>query len=257
MRSTPKSPNVFETGLGSRQRADLALVERKLFESRAKAQEAIAAGLVRADGRILRKASEPISASAQVEASAPYPWVSRGGVKLDAALDAFGFNPAGLVCLDVGASTGGFTHVLLSRGARDVVAIDVGRGQLHPDLVNDPRVKLREATDARSLTKDSLPNPPQLVTFDVSFISLILVLPPVLSLASASAKLVALIKPQFEAGPSHVVKGIVKDPAVHEKVCAGIKTLIQSLGWRVEGLIASPIEGGDGNREFLVGATRI
>ncbi len=140
MRPTPKPSDMSETGIGSRQRADLALVDRKFFASRAKAQEAIAAGLVRADGKVLRRASEAISPSTQIEAAAPYPWVSRGGVKLAAALDAFGFNPMGLACLDVGASTGGFTHVLLSRGARQIVAIDVGRGQLHPDLARDPRV---------------------------------------------------------------------------------------------------------------------
>lgn len=257
MRSTPKPSDTSETGLGSRQRADLALVDRKFFGSRAKAQEAIAAGLVRADGKILRRASEPIGPSTQIEAAAPYPWVSRGGVKLAAALDAFGFDPMALTCLDIGASTGGFTHVLLSRGARQVVAIDVGRGQLHPDLARDPRVKSYEATDARGFAPDSLPEPPKLITFDVSFISLTLVLPPVLLLAASDAKLVALIKPQFEAGPGHVVKGIVKDSAIHDKVCAKIKDLIQSLGWGIDGLIASPIEGGDGNREFLAGATKL
>jgi 23S rRNA (cytidine1920-2'-O)/16S rRNA (cytidine1409-2'-O)-methyltransferase len=239
-----------------RQRADIALVERCFFESRAKAQEAIAAGGVRADGRRVRKASELIDAGANIEALAPYPWVSRGGVKLSAALDAFGFNPAGRVCLDIGASTGGFTHVLLTRGAAAVIAVDVGRGQLHPDVAGDPRVTSREATDARSLDARDLPEPPQLITFDVSFISLVLVLPPVFPLASPDAKLIALIKPQFEAGPAHVVKGIVRDPAIHEKVCARVSALIRSLGWRVEGLIPSPIEGGDGNREFLIGASR-
>jgi 23S rRNA (cytidine1920-2'-O)/16S rRNA (cytidine1409-2'-O)-methyltransferase len=240
----------------ARQRADVALVERKLFESRAKAQEAIAAGGVRADGRLVRKASELIDAGASIEAAPPYPWVSRGGVKLAAALDAFGFDPAGLICLDVGASTGGFAHVLLARRAAAVIAVDVGRGQLHPDIAGDPRITSREATDARNLGAGDLPRPPQLVTCDVSFISLILVLPAVLPLAALNAKLVALIKPQFEAGPAHVVKGIVRDPAIHEEVCAKIDALIQSLGWRVEGLIPSPIEGGDGNREFLIGASR-
>ena len=190
----------------ARQRADLALVERKLFESRAKAQEAIAAGGVRADGRLVRKASELIDAGASIEAAPPYPWVSRGGVKLAAALDAFGFDPAGLICLDIGASTGGFTHVLLARRAAAVIAVDVGRGQLHPDISGDPRITSREATDARDLEPGDLPQPPQLVTCDVSFISLALVLPAVLPLAAPDAKLIALIKPQFEAGPDHVVK---------------------------------------------------
>ena len=243
------------TSMG-RQRADLALVERKFFESRAKAQEAIAAGGVRADGRLVRKASELIDAGAEIEALAPYPWVSRGGVKLAAALDAFGFDPAGRICLDIGASTGGFTHVLLTRGAAAVIAVDVGRGQLHADVASDPRVTSYEATDARNLGAHDLPEPPLLITFDVSFISLALVLPSVLPLTAPAARLIALIKPQFEAGPAHVVKGIVRDPAIHEKVCASIDSLVRSLGWRVDGLIASPIEGGDGNREFLIGASR-
>ncbi len=240
----------------ARQRADLALVERKLFESRARAQQAIAAGGVRADGRLVRKPSELIDASARIEAAAPHPWVSRGGVKLAAALDAFGFDPAGRVCLDIGASTGGFVHVLLARGAASVLAVDVGRGQLHPDIAGDPRVTSREATDARSLKAGDLPAPPQLLTFDVSFISLSLVLPAVLPLAAPEASLVALIKPQFEAGPAHVVKGIVRDGAIHDEICARVSALIAALDWRVEGLIPSPIEGGDGNREFLVGASR-
>ena len=237
-------------------RADAALVERKLFASRAKAQEAIAAGLVSADGRTLRKAAELIGADAHVEASAPHPWVSRGGVKLAAALDAFGFDPSGRFCLDIGASTGGFTQVLLSRGAANVVAVDVGRGQLHAEIARNPRVNSREMTDARGLATGSFPEPPQFITCDVSFISLALILPSVTRLASGDAKLVALVKPQFEAGPAHVVKGVVKDSAVHVAVCARIKRLVQSLGWRVDGLIPSPIEGGDGNREFLIGASR-
>jgi 23S rRNA (cytidine1920-2'-O)/16S rRNA (cytidine1409-2'-O)-methyltransferase len=239
-----------------RQRADITLVERKLFDSRAKAQEAIAAGGVRADGRLLRKAYELIDASARIEARAPYPWVSRGGVKLAAGLDSFRFDPAGLVCLDIGASTGGFTHVLLARVAEVVVAVDVGRGQLHPDIVGDPRVTSYETTDARSLTANALPAPPRLVTFDVSFISLALVLPPIARLAAPDARLVALVKPQFEAGPAHVVKGIVKDVSVRAEVCARIAILIKSLGWRIDGLIPSPIVGGDGNREFLIGASK-
>ncbi len=237
-------------------RADLVLVEREFFKSRAKAQEAIAAGLVRVDGKVLRKASEPIASGADIEAAAPYPWVSRGGVKLAAALDAFGFDPSGLACLDIGASTGGFTHVLLSRGAAEVTAVDVGHGQLHPQLARDPRVRSREGTDARSLTRASLGSPPQLVTCDVSFISLALILPAVLPLATENASLAALIKPQFEAGPAHVVRGVVKDSSVRDKVCANVEALISRLGWRVLGVQPSPIVGGDGNREYLIGATR-
>ena len=256
MRPPPKCNDQPGERGSTRQRADAALVERKLFESRAKAQEAIAAGLVSADGKTLRKAAQLIGPDAHVEAAAPHPWVSRGGVKLAAALDAFRFDPAGRLCLDIGASTGGFTHVLLSRGAAKVVAIDIGRGQLHAKIARNPRVDSREMTDARSLAAGSLPERPQFITCDVSFISLALILPSVTELASGDAKLVALIKPQFEAGPAHVVKGVVKDPAVHVAVCARIKRFVQSLGWRVDGLIASPIEGGDGNREFLIGASR-
>ncbi|SFK10367.1 TlyA family RNA methyltransferase [Methylocapsa palsarum] len=238
------------------QRADLALVERRIFESRQKAQEAIAAGLVRVDGKTLRKPSERIKADACVDAAAPYPWVSRGGVKLAAALDCFGFDPAGLPCLDIGASTGGFTHVLLDRGALSVAAVDVGRFQLHPDIARDPRVVSLESTDARGLSPAAIPAPPLFLTFDVSFISLALVLPAVLPLAGTRARLVALIKPQFEVGPGRAVKGIVKDEALRAKVCANISALIESLGWTVLGLVPSPIEGGDGNVEYLIGAQR-
>lgn len=237
-------------------RADVALVERNFFKSRAKAQEAIASGLVRADGKIIRKFSEAIAPGAEIEAAMPYPWVSRGGVKLTAALDAFYFNPQGLACLDIGASTGGFTHVLLSRGAAQVAAVDVGHGQLHPDIAQDPRVISLEGTDARKLTPASSKSPPQLITCDVSFISLTLILPAVLPLGAPDAKLAALIKPQFEAGPNHTVKGVVKDESVRRKACADVEALIMQLGWRIIGLRPSPIEGGDGNREYLIGASR-
>lgn len=235
-------------------RADVALVARQLFASRAKAQEAIAAGLVRADGKIVRKASAPIPPGAAVEATQAYPWVSRGGVKLAAALDAFGFDPAGRVCLDVGASTGGFTHVLLARGAAEVVCVDSGHDQMHPDIARDPHVVSREATDARHLTKASLARAPSLVTCDVSFISLTLVLPSVLPLAAPNAALVALIKPQFEAGRGRVVKGFVKDSAVRREACEKIESLVKHSGWKIIGIMPSPIEGGDGNQEFLLGA---
>jgi 23S rRNA (cytidine1920-2'-O)/16S rRNA (cytidine1409-2'-O)-methyltransferase len=237
-------------------RADLALVARGLFESRAKARAAIDAGLVRVDGRVLRRASETIGEGAGIEAPPPHPWVSRGGVKLAAALDAFGFDPNSRVCLDIGASTGGFTHVLLCRGAAEVVAVDVGHGQLHPSLAADPRVRSLEATDARSLTHSMLPAPPGLVTCDVSFISLGHILPPVLALAPRGANLVTLVKPQFEVGPGHAKKGIVKDAALQQEVRNRISGLVRSLGWNVAGEIPSPITGGDGNREFLLGASR-
>jgi 23S rRNA (cytidine1920-2'-O)/16S rRNA (cytidine1409-2'-O)-methyltransferase len=237
-------------------RADVALAQRKFFASRAKAQEAIAAGLVRADGKIIRKASESIGPGATIEAAPAYPWVSRGGVKLAAALDAFGFDPTGQVCLDVGASTGGFTHVLLTRGAAEVVCVDSGHGQLHAMIASDPRIVAHEGMDARRLSKTSLTRAPSLVTCDVSFVSLSLILPAVLPLAAANAALVALIKPQFEAGPGRTVKGIVKDSAIRRQVCDKIEGVVKSLGWQIIGIMPSPIEGGDGNQEFLLGAIK-
>jgi 23S rRNA (cytidine1920-2'-O)/16S rRNA (cytidine1409-2'-O)-methyltransferase len=237
------------------QRADLALVERGFFASRAKAQEAIALGLVRIDGKILSKASAPIDPASQIEADAPYPWVSRGGVKLAAALDAFDFDPRDCTCLDVGASTGGFTEVLLDRGAAQVYAVDVGRGQLHPKLHDNPRVLSREATDARTLAKGDFATPPNFISCDVSFISLRLILPTLLEVAATGAKLIALIKPQFEVGPALVVKGIVKDENARQRACADIEALLRNAGWIIEGLIPSPIEGSDGNREYLIGAS--
>ena len=240
----------------ARMRADLALVERGFFDSRAKAQAAIAAGLVTADGVAVRKASEPLDDTAAILAEAPHPWVSRGGVKLAAALDAFAIEPAGLVCLDLGASTGGFTQVLLSRGAARVYAVDVGHGQLHPTVAKDPRVVRLEGTDARRLNAALIPEPIDLLVADVSFISLKLVLPPALPLLRPTAKVVALMKPQFEAGPAHVRKGVVRDAAVHQAVCDDIAAFVASLGFTIVGLIPSPILGGDGNREFLLGAQR-
>ena len=237
-----------------RKRADVALVERGFFESRARAQEAIAAGLVTVDGQPIRKASEGIPGTAVLSAEAPHPWVSRGGVKLAAALDRFGYDPAGRRCLDIGSSTGGFTHVLLTRGAAGVVAVDVGRDQLHPSLRGHPRLDSREATDARSLAPADLPAPPDLLTFDVSFIPLRLVLESVLPLAAPDAAAVALVKPQFEAGREHVKKGIVRDEAARLAACEAVAGVFTALGWSVEGVVPSPIAGGDGNVEYLLGA---
>jgi 23S rRNA (cytidine1920-2'-O)/16S rRNA (cytidine1409-2'-O)-methyltransferase len=237
-------------------RADTALHARGLFESRAKAREAIEAGLVTVDGRIVKKPSEPIAADADIVAQAAYPWVSRGGVKLAHALDQFGVDPTGRFCLDVGASTGGFTDVLLTRGARHIVAIDVGHGQLHARLRGDPRLTSLEGQDARTLTAAHLAEPPSLIVIDASFISLAALLPHVLSRAALRADLVALIKPQFEAGRGAVKKGVVRDAKIHAQVCARIEGDIEALGWRVSGVIPSPIEGGDGNREFLLHAAR-
>src|ERR1051326_782729 len=239
-----------------RRRADLLLVERGLFESRAKAQAAIAAGRVPADDVPVRKASEEIPVAAALHAEAAHPWVSRGGVKLATALDHFGFDPAGHICLDVGGSTGGFTQVLLARAARRVYAVDVGREQLHPSLRDDARVTCIEETDIRALDPSRLPVPPDFLTIDVSFISLKLVLPAAVALLRAPARMIALIKPQFEAGRRHLKKGIVRDPQVHAAVCEDIAGFVAALGWTVAGVIPSPIAGGDGNREFLLGASR-
>lgn len=239
------------------QRADLALVSRGFFASRAKAQEAIALGLVRIDGKILSKASALIDAAMRIEAEVPYPWVSRGGVKLAAALDAFSFDPHDLICLDVGASTGGFADVLLSRGAAHVTAVDVGHGQLHPKLRANPRIDCKEATDARTLTQSDFPALPGFITCDVSFISLKLVLPTILALAAPESMTIALIKPQFEVGPALVVKGIVKDEASRLRACAEVESLVRDIGWAVTGVIPSPIEGSDGNCEYLIGARKM
>ena len=237
-------------------RIDRLLVERGLFESRAKAQAAIAAGLVTANAEPVRKASEEIAVDAALSATPAHPYVSRGGVKLAAALDHFGFSPKGRVCLDVGASTGGFTQVLLERGARRVYAIDVGRGQLHESLRGRPEVISFEETDIRACTPARFRETPNFVAIDVSFISLKLVLPPALKLVAHRTQVVALIKPQFEVGPAKAKKGIVRDAALHAAVCEDISAFVTGLGWRVVGIIPSPIAGGDGNAEFLLGAVR-
>ena len=240
----------------ARLRADRLLVERGLFPSRAKAQAAIAAGLVTANSALVHKASDEIPADAELCARAEHSWVSRGGPKLAAALDHFRIDPRGRVCLDVGASTGGFTDVLLSRGARLVYAVDVGRDQLDPRLRQRPEVISLEQTDIRGLDPRRLAEPPDLVVVDVSFISLRLVLPVAVRLACSAAELVALIKPQFEAGPRNAKKGVVRDTAVHARVCEEITDVIASLDWKVDGLLASPVLGREGNREFLLGARR-
>ena len=240
----------------ARERADRLLVVRGLFESRARAQAAIAAGRVTADGVPVRKPSEEIAADAVISAAPAHPFVSRGGVKLAAALDHFGVDPAGRVCLDVGASTGGFAEVLLLRGARLVYAVDVGRDQLHEKLRGRDDLLSLETTDIRSLDPARLPEPPDLATVDVSFISLKLVLPAVAKLLAPRATLVALIKPQFEAQRRDIKKGIVRDPARHAAICVDIEEVLGVLGFRVHGVMPSPISGGAGNREFLIAAER-
>jgi 23S rRNA (cytidine1920-2'-O)/16S rRNA (cytidine1409-2'-O)-methyltransferase len=243
--------------MSPRLRADRLLVKRGLFESRAKAQAAIAAGRVSANGAPVHKASDEIARDAELAAAPAHPFVSRGGVKLAAAIEACAIDVAGRICLDVGASTGGFTQALLERGARRVYAIDVGRGQLHPTLAADPRVVSIEATDIRVLDPAALPEPPSLVVIDVSFISIKLVLPAALALVAPDRPFIALIKPQFEAGRDRVKKGVVRDPQVHAAVCDDIAAFIRSLGCAVDALLPSPIEGGDGNREFLIVARRV
>jgi 23S rRNA (cytidine1920-2'-O)/16S rRNA (cytidine1409-2'-O)-methyltransferase len=240
----------------TRQRADRRLVARGIFESRARAQAAIAAGLVRADGAPVRKASEAIAPEAIISAEAEHPYVSRGGVKLAAALDHFALDPSGHVCLDVGASTGGFSEVLALRRARRVYAVDVGRNQLHPRLRGRPEIVSIETSDIRTLCPSLLSEHPDFAAVDVSFISLKLVLPAIGRLLASRATLVALIKPQFEAARRDIKKGIVRDPAVHAAICTDVSTFLSTIGWRVAGIAPSPILGGDGNREFFIEAER-
>jgi 23S rRNA (cytidine1920-2'-O)/16S rRNA (cytidine1409-2'-O)-methyltransferase len=239
-----------------RKRADIVLVERGFFSSRARAQAAIAAGLVSVGGVALKKASEEVAGDAPIEAEAPHPWASRGGIKLAGALDALALDPQGLVCLDIGASTGGFTDVLLARGAAKVVAIDVGHGQLDPRLAADPRVRSLEGVDARALTAEMLGERPEAIVIDVSFISQRLVLPHVVELAAEQAWLVSLVKPQFELGRTDLVKGRVTSEAALMRACDAVRAAIEAQGWTVLGLIPSPILGGAGAREFLIGARR-
>lgn len=227
------------------------------FDSRAAAQAAIAAGRVTADGRLIRKPSELVGRDAQIEASPAHPYVSRGGLKLAHALETFGVNPAGLRCLDLGASTGGFADVLLQAGAGHVTCVDVGHGQLHAKIAADPRVTSFEGLNARDLTPDHLGAPPELIVCDLSFVSLAKVLAVPLSLAAPEASLIALFKPQFEVGRDHVGKGgIVTDDEAAGRALRAFLDYLAGLGWRPAEPITSPIEGGDGNREYLVMARR-
>jgi 23S rRNA (cytidine1920-2'-O)/16S rRNA (cytidine1409-2'-O)-methyltransferase len=237
-----------------RKRADIVLLERGFFPSRARAQAAIAAGLVSVGGVALKKASDEIAEDARIEAEAPHLWASRGGVKLAAALDAFALDPSDLVCLDVGASTGGFTDVLLAHGAAKVIAVDVGHGQLDPRLAADSRVRSLESVDARALTVEMLGERPKAIVVDVNFISQRLALPHVLKLAAEQAWLVSLIKPQFEVGKADLVKGRVRSEAALARACAAVRAAIEAQGWTALGLIPSPILGGAGAREFLIAA---
>ncbi|MBC7987547.1 MAG: TlyA family RNA methyltransferase [Sphingomonadaceae bacterium] len=240
-------------------RADQALVERGLAESRSRAQALILAGKVFSGERRINKAGQPVAGDAPLEVRGrDHPWVSRGGIKLAHGLAHFGWSVEGAVALDVGASTGGFTDVLLANGAVRVYAVDSGTNQLAWKLRQDERVIVLERTNARHLTAAEIPEPIGLITCDASFISLAKVLETPLTFARAGARLMALIKPQFEAGRSEVGKGgVVRDPAVHARVCDEVRGWLESVGWRVAGVTPSPITGPEGNVEFLIGAERL
>jgi 23S rRNA (cytidine1920-2'-O)/16S rRNA (cytidine1409-2'-O)-methyltransferase len=237
-------------------RADQLLVERELAESRAKAQALILAGLVFSGQRKIDKAGQALAADAPLEVRGKeHPWVSRGGIKLAHGLDHFGWDVTGAVALDVGSSTGGFTDVLLQRGAAKVLAIDVGTNQLAWKLRQDPRVTVHEQTNARYLTPEIVTEPVDIIVCDASFISLAKVLDTALTFTKPGGRLLALVKPQFEAERAEVGKGgVVRDPAVHERVCSAARAWVESRGWSVPHLIESPITGPEGNREFLLGA---
>jgi 23S rRNA (cytidine1920-2'-O)/16S rRNA (cytidine1409-2'-O)-methyltransferase len=244
---------------GKKIRLDQLLVERGLAESRSKAQALILAGKVFSGERRLDKAGVTLDPQTAVEVrGAPHPWVSRGALKLVKGLDHFAIDVTGKVALDVGASTGGFTEVLLARGAAKVYAVDVGRGQLAWSLRNDPRVVVMEGVNARHLTPSDLAEAPQVIVCDASFIGLEVVLPAALAMAAPGAVLVALIKPQFEVGKGRVGKGgIVRDPELHTEVCQRIHDWLAGvMGWHVLGMTESPISGQDGNKEFLIAALR-
>ncbi len=242
----------------ARTRLDVALVERGLVESQAKAQAVILAGLVFSDQRRLDKAGTMIAADQPLELRGrEHPWVSRGGLKLVQALDEFAIDVQGATAIDIGASTGGFTDVLLTRGAARVYAVDVGHGQLAWKLRQDPRVVVLEKTNARHLTPSQIPMVIDLVVCDASFIGLEAVLPTALALARPEATLVALIKPQFEVGAARVGKGgVVRDPDLHREVCDRIAAWLPRQGWQVAGVTPSPILGPEGNKEFLIVASK-
>jgi 23S rRNA (cytidine1920-2'-O)/16S rRNA (cytidine1409-2'-O)-methyltransferase len=244
------------TARKERTRLDQLLVERGLVESRSRAQALVMAGKVRVGegdaARSDRKAGDLISDDAVIVVLEPSPYVSRGGHKLAAALDAFEIDPTGRVCLDVGASTGGFTDVLLQRGAVRVYALDVGRGQLAESLRRDPRVVSMERTNARDLTATTLAEPIDIVTIDVSFISLDRILGPVAATLAPGARIVPLVKPQFEAGRGRTDHGVVRDPAIHREVLHRVVAAAQAVGLGTRAVIASPLTGPEGNREFLL-----
>jgi 23S rRNA (cytidine1920-2'-O)/16S rRNA (cytidine1409-2'-O)-methyltransferase len=239
-------------------RADIYLVQHGLIETRAKAQEAISAGKVSVDGVVISKPSHKIAAGADVIAEPAHPYVSRAALKLVAGLDQFEINPSGRVCLDVGSSTGGFSEVLLERGAARVYAVDVGHDQLHPRLRAEARIVSLEGVDARTLTADYFGEAPSLVVCDASFISLPKVIAAALALAAPQADLIALIKPQFEVGKASVGRGgLVKSPVERQRAVSEVRAALDGFeGFVVRAVIESPIKGGDGNQEYLIAAHR-
>lgn len=239
-------------------RVDQLLVERGLVESRTRAQALVMAGLVFSGDRKIAKSGDTLAADAPLEVKGrDHPWVSRGGIKLDHGLTQFGWDVAGAVAIDVGSSTGGFTHVLLSRGASRVYAVDSGTNQLAWKLRQDPRVVVLEQLSARLLSPEHIPEPIDIIVCDASFISLMKVLPVPMGFARPGARLLALIKPQFEAGREDVGKGgVVRDEAVRERVCRNVTAWLEGQGWAAAGLTTSPITGLEGNVEFLIGAQR-
>ncbi len=243
--------------MAKRARLDIALVERGLFPSREQAQRAVMAGQVRAGDRVFMKSSELVAADTELSVEAPDKYVGRGGLKLEGALNHFRIDPYGQTCLDIGASTGGFTDCLLQRGAVKVYAVDVGHGQLAWKIRNDPRVIVREHLNARQLTRADIPEPIDLCVIDVSFISLTLILPSAFDLLIPNGMLLALIKPQFELEPQDVGRGgIVREPALHEKAQGKIKAFLSHAGHQVIGLAPSSITGTDGNQEFFLCARK-
>jgi len=259
--NTPPKPRPAAKPPGKpaqKQRVDQLLVERGLAESRARAQALVLAGLVFSGETKIAKSGQAIAADAPLEVRGrDHPWVSRGGIKLAHAIDHFGLDPAGVTAMDVGSSTGGFTDVLLTKGAAHVFAVDSGTNQLAWKLRQDPRVTVLEQTSARVLTRAMIDAPVSWVVCDASFISLAKVLEVPLRLAEPRCQLVALIKPQFEVGRAEVGKGgVVRDPALHERVCQEVRDWLEGGGWAVEGIAQSPITGPEGNVEFLISARR-
>lgn len=243
----------------AKKRADQSLIDRGLVETRSKAQALIMAGKVFSGEKRIEKPGQPVPDESPLEVRGQeHPWVSRGGMKLDHGLDVFNLDVAGMTAIDVGSSTGGFTDVLLQRGAKKVYAVDVGRGQLHWKLRTDERVIVLESTNARTLTEKEIPEKADVIVCDASFIGLEKVLPAAMALTADRANLVALIKPQFQLSRDAVGKGgVVRDPALHEEACRFVEEWINSLDdWTVEGITESPITGPEGNREFLIHACK-